>query len=740
MDSAAPNNGKIAVEFGINQLLDLLSTVDRSSWFYKHAAGLLDANLVHGTGKVERPLQPVCKKLLTIGMATYDDYDGVYFSVQAIRLYHPEIADEIEFLVIDNHPAGPAAAALTALGQWIQGYRYIPFDRVHGTAVRDLIFREANGDFVLCMDSHVLFAPGSLRQLLDFCRAHDDSNDLLQGPMVSDDLTTLATHFDPVWSAGMWGVWGCDERIRDPQAPPLEIPMHGLGVFACRRKAWPGLNPRLRGFGGEEGCLHEKFRRRGSATLCLPFLRWLHRFERPFGARYETSWEDRIRNYLILFDELGMDPSPVVHHFEELLGAESAQPILAAAAKELASTFNFFDAIYCINLDGETARWEQVQERFQRLGIAGRVRRFSAIETPHNHHIGCALSHRGVIAEAKRLALGNVLVFEDDVVFAADTLEVLDGALQELRNQIWWMLFLGGHTWGQTYPKASGCEFLAVPDGMTCAHAVAYNHTVYDRILADVPESPSEVAMWLRSEFGIDQYFKNALGDLRLVTRPVIATQPSILSCEKRPFDETYLPRHADWSEYYESAEAETEPEWRIIQAFIGEEPSPDLTAVLDFACGRGRIAERFAAIAGTLICSDINPEAIACCQRRFANSSIVSCVVNDGLSIPVPDESLTFVYSWDSMVHFNAAELRMYFIEFKRILKPGGTAFIHHSNWGSLGGPARAWNENPGCRACVSASDVRMICDQYGLPIVRQRVIDWSEPCMDCLTMFRKH
>src|SRR5262245_25026838 len=30
---------------------------------------------------------------LTVGMATYDDYDGVYFSLQALRLYHPEILD-----------------------------------------------------------------------------------------------------------------------------------------------------------------------------------------------------------------------------------------------------------------------------------------------------------------------------------------------------------------------------------------------------------------------------------------------------------------------------------------------------------------------------------------------------------------------------------------------------------------------------------------------------------------------
>ncbi len=49
---------------------------------------------------------------LTIGMATYDDYDGVYFSVQALRLYHPEILEEAEILVVRNHPDGPCAQSL----------------------------------------------------------------------------------------------------------------------------------------------------------------------------------------------------------------------------------------------------------------------------------------------------------------------------------------------------------------------------------------------------------------------------------------------------------------------------------------------------------------------------------------------------------------------------------------------------------------------------------------------------
>ena len=171
-------------------------------------------------------------------MATYDDWDGAYFSVQAIRLFHPEVTDRTEIVVIDNHPGSKASSQLADLANWVKNYRYVPAPRPTGTAARDLVFRYSNAEYVLCMDGHVLFEPGSLAKLLDYLDANPGSRNLLQGPMVSDDLTTISTHWDPKWSAGMWGTWGLDKRGEDPSAPPFEIPLHGLGVFACRRDAW----------------------------------------------------------------------------------------------------------------------------------------------------------------------------------------------------------------------------------------------------------------------------------------------------------------------------------------------------------------------------------------------------------------------------------------------------------------------------------------------------------------------
>lgn len=272
---------------------------------------------------------------LTIGMATYDDFDGVYFTVQSIRINNPELDGAVEFVVIDNKPGGPSSEALSHLGKSIEGYRYVPRGEWTGTAIRNVVFEEASSRFVLCIDSHVLIVPGALSKLISYFEADPDSRDLVQGPLVYDDLRQKATHFEPRWRAGMYGIWANDPRGADPAAPYFDIPMQGLGLFACRRAAWPGFNPKFRGFGAEEGYIHEKIRQRGGRTLCLPFLQWIHRFNRPLSAPYVNRWEDRMRNYVIGFTELGLDTAEMEAHFAELLGTETSARIFTEIKLEL---------------------------------------------------------------------------------------------------------------------------------------------------------------------------------------------------------------------------------------------------------------------------------------------------------------------------------------------------------------------------------------------------------------------
>jgi len=253
--------------------------------------------------------------MLTVGMPCYDDFNGVYFSVQTLRLYHPKV----KIVVVDNNPdSEDGKATKKFVESWGRNNcQYVPFGKFKSPAVKNLVFKHAETPYVLCMDCHVLLEKGALEGLIEYYKANPDTKDLIQGPLLYDDLKQVSTHMDPVWRGQMWGIWATDERGKDKDAEPFEIPMQGMGLFSCRKDAWLGFNKYFRGFGGEEGYIHEKFRQDGRKIMCLPFLRWIHRFERPRGVPYPLDTIAKFRNYLIGFAELGLDIEPLVEHFRE---------------------------------------------------------------------------------------------------------------------------------------------------------------------------------------------------------------------------------------------------------------------------------------------------------------------------------------------------------------------------------------------------------------------------------------
>ena len=275
---------------------------------------------------------------LTIGMAVYDDFDGVYFSIQAIRMFHSEIINDIEFLIIDNNPDSPNGRETKNFCNHVQNIKYIPIEEYKSTAVRNKIFEHASHPYVLSMDCHVFFEAGSLKKLMDYYSSNLNTKDLLQGPLLYDDLQNIASHFQPVWSHQMYGVWGTDQRALDKNGEPFEIQMQGLGAFSCKKDSWLGFNSLFRGFGGEEGYIHEKFRKSGHKTLCLPFLRWVHRFGRPNGVKYPLFLKDKIRNYFIGCIELKQDPRPIINHFKEWQREHELANMYESALREVSAS------------------------------------------------------------------------------------------------------------------------------------------------------------------------------------------------------------------------------------------------------------------------------------------------------------------------------------------------------------------------------------------------------------------
>lgn len=310
-------------------------------------------------------------KKLTIGMAHYNDFDGIYFSIQALCLYHD--LSEVDLVVIDNSPNTPDGKSVASFLAETPA-RYIPYEDVVGAAnAKGRVFDEAQTEFVLCMDCHVMLAPGAIKRLVEWYEHNPDNNDLLTGPLVYNNLHDISTHFDLTWRGSMWGIWsrawackcgryfsipiaaedtvvhdlmdfgkvcpecpdcglqypkisyfgheaafqniGCKQIGSDDHGQPFEIPANGMGLFTCRKSAWLGFNPTFRGFGGEEGYIHIKYRQADRKCLNLPFLRWIHRFLRPNGTSYPLSYWDRIRNYVIGHQELQLSLDGIKNHF-----------------------------------------------------------------------------------------------------------------------------------------------------------------------------------------------------------------------------------------------------------------------------------------------------------------------------------------------------------------------------------------------------------------------------------------
>ncbi len=188
---------------------------------------------------------------------------------------------------------------------------------------------------------------------------------------------------------------------------------------------------------------------------------------------------------------------------------------------------------------------------------------------------------------------------------------------------------------------------------------------------------------------------------------------------------------------YYEAAELAMDFQWEnLIWPFL---KGLDFTCVLDLAAGYGRNSAKLLKHANRLIVVDINQECIEYCKQRFKGIDKVVCLQNDGFSLgEVEDNSITLVYTFDSMVHFDSDVVKEYLKEFYRVLKPEGHCFCHHSNY--VGNPEGDLDRSPHRRNFMSKELFAHYSLKAGLQIVEQKVIDWGDyPGLDCFTLLTK-
>ncbi len=136
----------------------------------------------------------------------------------------------------------------------------------------------------------------------------------------------------------------------------------------------------------------------------------------------------------------------------------------------------------------------------------------------------------------------------------------------------------------------------------------------------------------------------------------------------------------------------------------------------------------------------DLSDLLIDYCRDRFSGSRNVEYSVTDGFSITgVADESVNFVFSFDSLVHADIAVMRAYLQEVRRVLVPGGVAFLHHSNLAGCG-PERV-RRHMARDETVSAAKIREIAASTGLAVQVQELVPWhaenleASQFIDCFT-----
>ena len=249
--------------------------------------------------------------MITIGMASYGNPEQVWWTIQALRMYQDVVGCEI--LVIDNQGNEDVKKAVKGCKA-----RYELMNEVNGTGpARNAIFDRANGDFVLVIDSHVLLWADAIKNLKVWLSENwEEAKNLIHGPLVLSGLQIAYTHYDDQWRSDMWGVWGKSKNESELGTEPIEIQMMGCGLFGCRKDSWLGFCRQAKGFDGVEGVIHEKYRRAGRRVICLPFLKWVHKFhDKGSKVPYPLLLDDKIRNFLLGFAEIDLDPAPIYEHF-----------------------------------------------------------------------------------------------------------------------------------------------------------------------------------------------------------------------------------------------------------------------------------------------------------------------------------------------------------------------------------------------------------------------------------------
>jgi ubiquinone/menaquinone biosynthesis C-methylase UbiE len=170
--------------------------------------------------------------------------------------------------------------------------------------------------------------------------------------------------------------------------------------------------------------------------------------------------------------------------------------------------------------------------------------------------------------------------------------------------------------------------------------------------------------------------------------------------------------------------------------------------SILEIAPGFGRWTPYLLNNCSTYYGVDIADRCIAHCRRTYGPLAMrPTFLLGDGLTLAgVPDNSISLVFSFDSLVHVDLECLAAYAGEIHRVLEPGGNAFVHHANLAEYSQDGALRVANPHRRdTTVSAELAASVFHRVGLVSLVHEKVQWigsnadTDPFCDCFSLITK-
>ncbi len=150
---------------------------------------------------------------------------------------------------------------------------------------------------------------------------------------------------------------------------------------------------------------------------------------------------------------------------------------------------DYFSCTYIINLPERKDRRRAMLRELQKVGMPlapGKVEVFPGVKPKEKLGFpgigvrGCFLSHYGILVQALRLKLANVLVFEDDLTISPEFSACWPTILAQLKTENWGIVYLGHR---EDVPEGSAPRLVPFSEPVITAHFYAVNGPVLPRLV-----------------------------------------------------------------------------------------------------------------------------------------------------------------------------------------------------------------------------------------------------------------